>query len=108
MYLHMNEINYFVQCAKQRRNRNIYILRGHGSGVRSPQWLWLRAKADNRAMPSLLAEFFSACLKIFWKVKYVFDCELANAVQGITLSLKKTKLVTFAQFKAYYVMSDMK
>ena len=72
MYLHMNEINYFVQCAKQRRNRNIYILRGHGSGVRSPQWLWLRAKADNRAMPSLLAEFFSACLKIFWKVKYVF------------------------------------
>ena len=47
----------------------------HGSGVRSPQWLWLRAKADNRAVPSVLAEFFSAsvqCVKIFWKVKYVF------------------------------------
>ena len=43
-----------------------------GSGVRSPQWLWLRAKADNRAVPSVLAEFFSACVKIFWKVKYVF------------------------------------
>ena len=59
-----------MQWEKQRRNRNIYILRGHGG--RSPQWLWLRAKADNQAVPSVLAEFFSACVKIFWKVKYVF------------------------------------
>ena len=35
----------------------------------------------------------------------IFDCELANAVQGITTSLSAIK--TFTQFEAYYVMSDM-
>ena len=30
---------------------------------------------------------------------FIFDRELANAVQGITPSLSATKCVTFAQFK---------
>ena len=32
----------------------------------------------------------------------VFDCELANAVKGITLSL--SNIETFTQFKGYYAM----
>ena len=38
----------------------------------------------------------------------LFDCELANAVQGITLSSLSGDIKTFTQFEAYYVISDMK
>ena len=41
------------------------------------------------------------------RIDRIFDCELANAVQGITLSLSGD-IKTFTQFEAYYVMSDMK
>ena len=46
---------------------------------------------------------------IIFQLNYddIFDCELANAVQGITLSLSGD-IKTFTQFEAYYVMSDMK
>ena len=41
-----------------------------------------------------------------YKIRKIFDRELANAVQGITLSLSSsgTFRKTFAQFEALYIM----
>ena len=41
------------------------------------------------------------------RIDRIFDCELANAVQGITTSSSLSNIKTFTQFEAYYVMPDM-
>ena len=45
-------------------------------------------------------------LKSFRILNSFFDCELANAVQGIT-KFPSSFCKTFTQFEAYYIMSDM-
>ena len=67
----------------------------------------IQEKKKTKNVGSHALTFISHFILASAGVVLFFDCELANAVQGITTSLSSPFRKPFTQFEAYYVMSDM-